>query len=124
MRNVPLLLRHYELNRSVPRHMATGFAAYLLYMKAVKQGGKKYFGLRDGEEYEIKDDSAGYFYELWKSKSAAELAETVMHNRELWETDLCELPGFLEAVQAQLRLFAVQGVKATVAQLVNEKVTA
>jgi tagaturonate reductase len=30
MRNIPLLLRHYELNDTPPVHMATGFAGFLL----------------------------------------------------------------------------------------------
>jgi len=65
MRNVPLLLRHCELFVTVPVHMATGFAGLLLYMKAVKKDNGKYFGNRNGEFYEIKDDSAEYFCQAW-----------------------------------------------------------
>ena len=34
MRNVPLLQKHYGRDPDVPRHMALGFAAYLLFMKS------------------------------------------------------------------------------------------
>ena len=60
MRNMPLLQRHYEMNDTPPVHMATGFAGFLLYMKVTRKEGNKYFGERNGVEYEIKDDSAEY----------------------------------------------------------------
>ncbi len=33
MRNVPLLLRHYEKAGNIPEYMALGFAGHLLFMK-------------------------------------------------------------------------------------------
>jgi tagaturonate reductase len=123
MRNVPLLQRHYELTSSVPLHMAAGFAAFLLYMKVTRKAGNKYYGERNGEEYEIKDDSAEYFYHLWKSNSAGEVAKEVMRNEELWDTDLTQLPGFLQAVQEQLQDMMTNGVLQTVEQLETRKVT-
>lgn len=123
MRNVPLLLRYYELNHSVPLHMATGFAAFLLYMKVTGKAGNKFFGERKGIGYEIKDDSADYFNEIWHYKQADEIAEEVMSNGELWETDLTQLPGFLQTVQEQLKEMLTNGVLQTILQLENKKVT-
>lgn len=123
MRNVPLLQRHYELGQAVPEHMATGFAAYLLYMKAVRTEGGRYFGERNGKEYEIKDDSAAYFYTAWQNNSADELAATVLSDTGLWDTDLSALPGFLAAVQQQLQAMIAQGVLETVTQLEKSKAT-
>ena len=80
MRNVPLLQRHYELTDNPPMHMATGFAGFLLFMKATKKEGSKYFGDLNGKAYEIKDDSAAYFYNAWKDKSANEVAKEVMQD--------------------------------------------
>jgi len=117
MRNVPLLLCHYELNNSVPQYMATGFAAYLLYMKAVKKDGDKYFGDRDGEQYEIKDDAAAYFYELWQNNGANAVAEQVLKNESLWGTDLSHLQGFAEFVKTQLQNIIANGALQTVAAL-------
>ena len=124
MRNVPLLKRHHELFKTSPMHMVTGFAAYLLYMKAVKKEGNKYFGDRNGELYEIKDDSATYFYDVWNSTSPDKIAEAVLSNDELWDTDLTSLPGFLNAVNEQLKEMMQSGVLATVTALVSGKVTA
>ncbi len=124
MRNIPLLLRHYELNDSPPLHMATGFAGFLLYMKVTRKEGNKYFGERKGVEYEIKDDSADYFCRAWEKNSPAGLAEEVMQNEELWDTDLVKLPGFLTTVQEQLQDMITNGVLPTIAQLEVKKVTA
>ncbi|MEQ1677149.1 MAG: altronate oxidoreductase, partial [Chitinophagaceae bacterium] len=122
MRNVPLLLRHYELTDTVPLHMATGFAGFLLYMKATRKSNGKYFGERNSAEYEIKDDSAEYFYNAWNSHAADKLAAEVMGNEELWGTDLTQLPGFLMAVQEQLQDMIANGVLQTIAQLESRKV--
>lgn len=124
MRNVPLLLRHYELNNSVPVHMATGFAAFLLYMKAVREENGKYFGERNGVEYEIKDDSAQWFLEAWKNNSPDTVAQLAMKNETFWETDLSKLPGFLSFVQHQLNDMMSNGVLNTIAQLEEKKITA
>ncbi|MFP9100237.1 tagaturonate reductase [Flavobacterium sp. RHBU_24] len=116
MRNVPLLQRHYELTDEVPVYMATGFAAYLLYMKSEKNG-PKYFGKRDGIAYEIKDDSAHYFYEVWQNNDAATVPGAVLKDKSLWGTDLTKLPGFLDAVQTQLESIIANGALSTVAAL-------
>ena len=125
MRNLPLLLRHYELSKTAPSHMATGFAAFLLYMKVVKEENGKYFGKRGEELYEIKDDSVSYFQKQWSLVSAGDtldtdaLAKSVMSDISLWETDLTALPGFLQAVQQQLKSFLAIGVFKTVETVVN-----
>lgn len=124
MRNVPLLQRHYELNDSPPMHMATGFAGFLLFMKATKKEGNKYFGEMKETSYEIKDDSAEYFYKAWNDKSSNELAKEVMQDEELWGTDLTALPGFLLAVQEQLHDMMTNGVLKTIATLEKKKATA
>lgn len=116
MRNVPLLQRHYELTDQAPKYMATGFAAYLLYMKS-ERDGNKYFGKRDGVAYEIKDDAAEYFYELWQNNDAATVPQVVLTDKSLWGADLTKLPGFLDAVQIQLNAIIENGALHTVAAL-------
>ncbi len=134
MRNVPLLLCHYELNDTPPLRMAAGFAGFLLYMKAVKKEGNKYFGERNNtgnerDTYEIKDDSAGYFYTAWNNDSTGKtgsyrVVEDVLQNEELWGTDLSKLPGFLQTVQELVQDMTTSGVLETIAQLDSKKVTA
>jgi tagaturonate reductase len=123
MRNVPLLLRHYELNDYPPMYMATGFAGFLLYMKVIRKEGNRYFGERNGMPYEIKDDSAEYFYNTWKNNSPNQLVEEVLRNEELWETDLSKRPGFLQVVQEQLNSMINIGVLDTIAVLESKSVT-
>lgn len=117
MRNIPLLLRHYELSSEVPQYFATGFAAYLLFMKAVKKDGETYFGERSGELYEIKDDAAAYFYDVWQSNDANGVPQAVLEDVSLWGTDLTQLPGFLDAVKTQLTSIITNGALHTVAAL-------
>ena len=124
MRNIPLLLRHYEINNTPPLHMATGFAGFLLFMKAIKKDNNKYFGERNAIDYEIKDDSIEYFYNAWKNTGSSKLAEKVLSNEELWHTDLTRLPGFLLAVQEQLQYMLTNGVLQTISLLDTKKVTA
>jgi tagaturonate reductase len=123
MRNVPLLLRHYELTDLVPIYMATGFAGFLLYMKITSKNNNKYFGVRNGVGYEIKDDSAEYFYHVWQNNSASNVVSTVMQNEELWETDLTQLPGFMQMVQEQLNSMLSIGVLETIAELETKRIT-
>jgi tagaturonate reductase len=124
MRNIPLLLQHYELFDTPPLHMATGFAGYLLFMKADKQENGKYYGTRNGVSYEIKDDAAAYFHTTWESNDPASLAGEVLGNEELWGTNLTRLPGLLQAVQEQLNEMISNGVLNTIEQLTHKKVTA
>lgn len=122
MRNIPLLLRHYELNDSPPLHMATGFAGFLLYMKVVKKENGKYYGNRNGHFYEIKDDAAEYFYEVWNNNSSNKAPGIIMQNEELWGTDLTKLPGLLQAVFEQLNNFQLHGVLNTVSRVESKKI--
>jgi len=117
MRNVPLLISHYKKFNSVPQYMGTGFAAYLLYMKVVKKDGDKYYGERNGELYEIKDDAADYFYNVWQKNDAAHVPELVLKNEVFWGTDLTQLPGFLAFVKTQLKNIIANGALQTVAAL-------
>jgi tagaturonate reductase len=131
MRNIPLIQHHYEVNDTVPLHMATGLAGMLLYMKAVKKGnarpddkvgGVKYYGERSGELYEIKDDSAEYFYQIWQNNAPDKVAEIVLQNEELWDIDLTRFPGLLQTVQEQLNEFLSDGVLNTIARIETKKV--
>lgn len=124
MRNVPLITRHYELTESPPMHMAAGFAGFLLFMKAIKKENGKFFGKRNNEFYEIKDDNAGYFYNAWQNKPVTDLVKEVLQDEDLWGTDLASLPGFLTAVQEQLRDMIAYGVLNTFSQLQIKKITA
>lgn len=117
MRNVPLLLCHYERCSQVPLHMATGFAAFLLYMKVTRRENGRFFGIRNGEEYEIKDEQAPIFQHWWATYDPAGVAEKACAHIDWWGTDLSVLPGFLDKVKEQLTKFMSEGILATIKQL-------
>ncbi|MFM6925645.1 MAG: tagaturonate reductase, partial [Ferruginibacter sp.] len=102
MRVVPVLLKHYSLQNSVPENIATGFAAYIYFMKAVKVDAGKYYGSLHDNYYLINDAHAVYFYEKWQSTQPALMAASVLKDTTLWGHDLAVLPGVAEAVQEKI----------------------
>ncbi|KQS32836.1 tagaturonate reductase [Dyadobacter sp. Leaf189] len=103
MRNVPTLLEHYKHSDQPPLLFAKGFAAFLKFMKPVVHKDGNYYGDLDGRPYSIRCDSAAYFDEKWRNAaSPVDLAEQVMSDIELWDTDLTLLPGFANAVKENM----------------------
>jgi len=109
MRNIPTLLNYYRVFHCVPEYIALGFAAYLFFMKAVKNDGVKYYGEVNGQMYLIGDDQAGYFYEKWNSLNTEEFTTEVLGNKALWDIDLTRLPGFAAQVTEKLKLLLSKG---------------
>lgn len=99
MRVLPVLNRYYEKFNSVPQHLALGFAAYILFMKPVKKEENKFWGEFRDNYYRINDDSASYFFDLWKHQSADEAINHILHNESLWEMDLTNFKGFETSVE-------------------------
>src|SRR5438132_766987 len=88
LRNVPLLIKHYQKNSTAPELMALGFAAYLLFMKCNKNAKGKFYGYSNGSAYEIQDEAAGYFAEKWANHDANSLVDEVLHDKSFWGEDL------------------------------------
>ncbi len=120
MRVVPDLLHYYGRFGAVPQYVALGFAAYLLFMRGVRQEGHKWYGAVQGQEYLIQDEQAGYFADLWAHQSAGSLVQLVLSNHTLWDADLTALPGFAEAVTRYLGQLQLEGVAATLAAMLNK----
>lgn len=97
IRVLPVLLNYYKLNAKVPTHIAFGFAAFLLFMKASRKDGNQYFGNYDGKEYIITDDDAAYFYD--KANNETEYVDAILADSGLWTADLTALEGFNTAVK-------------------------
>ncbi|WEK38205.1 MAG: tagaturonate reductase [Candidatus Pseudobacter hemicellulosilyticus] len=108
MRNIPVLLKHYEDDGTVPEQMALGFAGYLLFMRCAQAEDGQYYGLKDGEKYIVNDDLAGWFAEKWQQELPG-LVQSVLGDKSFWGADLLALPGFAEAVTNNLQ------------QLINEE---
>jgi tagaturonate reductase len=121
MRVVPVLLQHYKLHNSVPENIATGFAAYIYFMKAVKEEDGKYYGMLNGNYYPVNDAKASYFYEKWQNTATAQMAVSVLQDTNLWGSDLASLPGFAEAVQEKLNEIDETGMAAVIDPLHSKK---
>ena len=90
-RNVPTLLHYYKnvtasrvRQEDVPVHFALGFAAYLLFMKAVKCEKEVYYGELNGHFYPIQDDKVAYFNERLYHPEWGKNAHLIHHNRPLF----------------------------------------
>lgn len=114
MRCVPVLKKHYENHDAPPVLFSLGFAAYLYFMKAVNQKDKAFYGEFNGEPYLIEDEMAPKFYKLWNSNKPIDvLVKEVLKDKDLWDEDLTQLPGFQQAVTDNLQSIVTNGAKAT-----------
>lgn len=102
MRCIPILQKHYATNQSVPNNMALGFAAYILFMKSILVDGK-FIGSLKGKEYTITDDAAGILNKYWDDAiDNAVVVESILSDKNLWDSDLTSLVGFSNAVTTYL----------------------
>ncbi len=122
VRVVPVLLQYYNLFKIIPPNIALGFAAYILFMKVVKEKDGNYFGTRNADYYPIKDDKAAHFYEKWKTVKPAFIAQSVLQDMNLWGQDLSFLPGFTDAVQEKIDEITEHGMAAVL--LMPQKILA
>lgn len=120
-RVIPVLMNYYTLFNTVPENMATGFAAFIFFMKAVKEENGKYFGMLNGNHYPIQDDNAHYFYKKWQSAKSRQMAITVLRDVTLWGSDLSALPGFTNAVQEKLNEIEELGMATVLDSLQSKK---
>lgn len=97
IRVLPVLLNYYKINGKVPAHIAFGFAAFLLFMKASRKDGNQYFGNYEGQEYVITDDEAAYFYDK-ATNNEADYVNLILADQQMWGTDFNALNGFSAAV--------------------------
>lgn len=112
-RNVPVIQQFFTSGLAlVPDNMTTGFAAYILFMKSVKQEDNIFYGKRDDQFYRINDDHAAYYFDLWQRETdPVKLVEEVLSNTMLWETDLSQYQTFSREVAEKLSAMIHSGVK-------------
>lgn len=120
MRNVPTLLKYYSTFNQVPTCFSIGFAAYLLFMKAVKQVEGKYLGSVAGEFYPIQDECAAYFFEKWQMNDLHAMVKEILADDTLWGTDLTQLNDFANRVYQHLQGMLQEGLAAFIEQQLPE----
>lgn len=87
MRNIPVIRKYIERFNKAPELMSLGFAAYIIFMK---------------ENYHhINDIHAGKIAQAWE-RDEENIAEIILGDSTIWETDLNSLPGFTVAVQQKV----------------------
>ena len=106
-RVVPVLLEHYKHHSEAPAHIALGWAAFLLFMRAEKKEGW--------------DEKAGYFADLWARYPAEEVVMKALGDHSLWGVDLLLLKGFPEAVLEQLDVLMNKGAMTALALMSMKK---
>jgi tagaturonate reductase len=121
MRNVPVMVKYWELFNAVPENMALGFAAYLLFMRPLQKQQDRYYGEQAGKTYLLQDDYAGYFYEKWSTFKPAALAAEVLSDISLWGEDLSAIPGFTESVAEKMNMISEEGVVQTLQRRLSQK---
>ena len=120
-RCIPLLLNFYKNNEKPPVLFTLGFAAYLYFMKGIKQNGKEVYGEKNGEAYLIEDPMAGKLYDFWQNRSVDEVVNDVVKDESLWGTDLSVLPGFQTTVTSNLKDIMNNGMKATLEKVTSKE---
>ena len=105
MRNAALLQWYAEKTGKTPELMATGFAAYLLFMRSQEKGDGNYAGEINEKEYTINDQYAKELSTKWQENEGPALVNAVLNDETLWETDLGAVPGLAEAVIKRLNEF-------------------
>ena len=110
MRCVPVLLEYYKKYNVIPELFARGFAAYILFMRPVKNEGGTYFGKLLGKEYVLTDDKAAWFFDVWSNGTVDTVLRQVLQNEDLWGINLLFVPGFLEAVKDNMDELTAKGI--------------
>jgi tagaturonate reductase len=120
MRIVSLLTEYYKANQAVPKYMAAGLAAYILFMKPQELNEDKVYGNFNGTSYLIQDIQGATFETLYKSSdSTQDLVSKVLGNTDFWGTDLSELSGLTEAVSRNLDTLNSQGARYLIKEVIN-----
>ena len=122
MRNLPVLLKHYEQHQSAPELFSLGFAAYLYFTRPVREADGQYFGELHGREYTIQDAAASLFMKSWNTFAPSELVKEVLSDTSLWDEDLNNLPGFYDSVLQKLNLIMSEGARKAIETVQSKKV--
>ncbi len=105
MRVEPVLMAYYKRFGMVPRHIAIGFGAYILFMRSDKTDAG-YTGNAHGTHYIITDDKAAIPHAHWQLPDMQTTVHNILCDTRLWSNDLSKLPGFEKAVFEAVKRFS------------------
>ena len=128
-RVMPTVLEYYGQKKELPKVLTFSFAAFLCFYHAGKElkdgaliAGREFAkgttspavlagASPSGNEFMIKDD-AWVLEDFLALKDADDdtLADSIIGNEKMWEDSLKDLPGFADAVKADLKLIREKGM--------------
>jgi tagaturonate reductase len=113
VRVVPTIVRFAETTGRVPRSLAFGFAAYLLFARGDLRERRRAAGLAvPPDERGERVRAAWTGVDAWNSDDVARLVRTVSADVDLWGADLSAIAGWTDAVAHPLALACRAGVPA------------
>lgn len=109
-RVLPSFKGYVEKYGKLPKCITASLAFYIAFYKGVRLDENGFAGIRNGEEYVIKDDrDILEFYNAHKDDDARTIARAVLVNKGFWGEDLTEYDGLTEEVTADLKLIEEKG---------------
>lgn len=121
-RILPSFKDYFEKNGKIAPALTMSMAGLLAFYGAGDYIDGKIEAKRpcDGTAYTVRDDAEALAFIAENSKkSSFEYAKAVLSNDKFWGEDLCNYPQFCETVASYLDAFRADGVKETVAKLVE-----
>lgn len=109
-RVMPSLKGYIEKTNTLPQCITASFAFYLSFYRGVRMAENAMIGLRNGQEYEIKDDAPILdFFFAHKDDDAASYVKAIASNTDFWGEDLTAIDGFEEAVTTYVKEIEEKG---------------
>ncbi len=121
-RILPSFKDYFEKNGKIAPALTMSMAGLLAFYGAGEYIDGKIEAKRpcDGTPYTVRDDAEALAFIAENSqKPSAQYAKAVLSNEKFWGEDLCSYPRFCETVASYLDAFKADGVKETVAKLVE-----
>ena len=105
----------YSRTGSLPPVLCFALAALIEFYKGREENGR-YFGLRGGEKYEIRDSARtlAFFSEAWARGDAV---RAVLSNTDFWGRDLTLLGGLTEETEKNVEYIEKYGMRRAVSEL-------
>ena len=110
-RNLPTLIEYYHIKQKLPNKLVFSFAALLYFYK----------GYRGEAEIELLDDEEvlALFKEQWQQfdgtiAGTRRLVKHILSCKDIWEQDLNEIPGLMEAVSKDLFTIETKGMQSAI----------
>lgn len=119
----PSVVSYWEARHCLPPRLTFSLAALLRFYQCQPGDDGRYWAVRDGDAYEVRDDPAVLkaFSEAWgrygSHHDPVALARELVCDRALWREDLTTVPGFAEAVGRCVGEIITHGVRGAMARI-------